>query len=64
VGGVRKEMSELMWRPDMWDPTPHQRKQSKIAHESAERGLNVWFEKFVGVQYLVCGSGLKPRLRL
>jgi hypothetical protein len=37
VGGVR-EMSELTWQPDMWDPTPHQRKPFKTSHESVKGG--------------------------
>jgi hypothetical protein len=52
----------------MWDLAPRQRKPLKTAHESAEGGvvvvvvvLNVWFEKFVGVPYMVLQLGVESQ---
>jgi hypothetical protein len=43
----------------MLDPAPYQRKTTITTHKSDERGLNVRFEKFVGVQYRVLWFGIE-----
>jgi hypothetical protein len=57
VAGVRK-LSGMGPPPHV----PRQRKPPKTTHESADGGLNVRFEKFVGVQYLVLLLGVENQI--
>lgn len=57
------ERSELTWLTNMWDLAPCQRKPLKNSPRIRRGGvLNVWFEKFVGVQYLILRLGVENQI--
>jgi hypothetical protein len=58
------ERGELTWLTNMWDLAPCQRKPLKNSPRIRRGGggLNVWFEKFVGVQYLILRLGVENQI--